>query len=288
MLAVLESFNPKFYKEIAKKKFSRSLGFLVVFIVIISAIISFKYSAAIKKVLPQIISWAQNNLGSISEDLPEIEIRDGILTLPQTFYSKEWGQDFSFVIEPQREKVFPMLEGYSNVLILTDTKLIMKYSKPDTGQSEIKMYELAEIKHLNLVPIQDGVKVSIQEDSFNITPLFVEKLISRFSWFIYPVIFFWLMFMYSLNKVIQLFFFSLLSLIFKNSLNRQLSYKQLLTIGIYAMVPPTVLAVIMELLGINFTAFWIVYLGIYVFYLFSGIKAAGQTPQKETPHVEIP
>lgn len=275
MLAVFDSFNPKAYKEIIKKKFGVSLGFLVIFIMILSAVIALKYNGIVRGFLPKVSSWSQTNLSSIFSDLPRIEIKDGRLVSPADYYIKKWGNEFSLIIEPEEEKVFSLIKDYPNALVLTDTKLIAKYSRQDSrGQSEIKMYDLDDIEYLNLMPIDNGVRVSVKESSFEVTPQFIDSLVNRFSVFIYPFIFLWFTFIYSINKVIQLFFFSLLSMIFRNKLNRKLSYNQLLTIGIYAMVPPTVLAVLLEISRIHLPGMGIIYLGVYIFYLFRGVKAA--------------
>ncbi|MBU1121489.1 MAG: DUF1189 family protein [Candidatus Omnitrophota bacterium] len=289
MLTVFKSFNPKEYKKIAKTKFGASLGFLVIFVIILSVFFSFKYTAVIKTFIPKISYWAQTNLSDIFSDVPGIEISDGMLVSPKSNYIKKWeadNEEFYFVIEPSGEKVFPMLADFTNVLVLTDTKVIAKYSKPNTNESEIKMYKLDNIKHLQLTPITDGINVSLLDDSFDITGDLIEAFIDQFSWVIFPLIFLWLSVMYFLHKMIQLFFFSLLSVIVNKKLKRELTYKQLLTIGVYAMVTPTTLTVVKEIFNIRIPAFWLIYLGIYVFYLFSGIKSVDMKKEEE-PKIKI-
>ena len=181
MLGLIGSFNPNFYREITKQSLWRSLGFLIVFITIISAIVSYKYTVIVKNMLPQVNSWTQKNLVNIASDFPTIEIEDGSLTLPKDVYIKEWADEFVFVVQPEAENVYPILERYSNVLLLTREKFITKTTKEDFEQSEIKTYNLKKIKFFKITPTNSGLKVFFNNRAVDITPLVVRKLLEKYS-----------------------------------------------------------------------------------------------------------
>ena len=273
MLGLIGSFNPNFYREITKQSLWRSLGFLIVFITIISAIVSYKYTLIVKNMLPQVNSWTQKNLVNIASDFPTIEIEDGSLTLPKDVYIKEWADGFVFVVQPEAENVYPILERYSNVLLLTREKFITKTTKEDFEQSEIKTYNLKKIKFFKITPTNSGLKVFFNNRAVDITPPVVRKLLEKLSLFIYPLLFLFFFSIYGFTKPLQTLIFSLLSLIFNTNLKATLSYRQLLNIGVYALVPSTSLAMVGELSNLKIPLFWVIYLLIYFIYIFLGIKS---------------
>ena len=273
MLGLIGSFNPNFYREITKQSLWRSLGFLIVFITIISAIVSYKYTVIVKNMLPQVNSWTQKNLINIASDFPTIEIEDGSLTLPKDVYIKEWADEFVFVVQPEAENVYHILERYSNVLLLTREKFITKTTKEDFEQSEIKTYNLKKIKFFKITPTNSGLKVFFNNRAVDITPLVVRKLLEKLSLFIYPLLFLFFFSIYGFTKPLQTLIFSLLSLIFNTNLKATLSYRQLLNIGVYALVPSTSLAMVGELSNLKIPLFWVIYLLIYFIYIFLGIKS---------------
>jgi len=273
MLGIIGSFQPEFYKRIVKQNLSKSFGFLAVFLILVSLIISFKYTAAVKRAIPEMNLWIQENFENITAGLPEIKIEDGILLLPQQYYIKEWGDSFAFVVEPDQNKIYSELEKYSNALVLSKTKFLLKNTKHH-GSSEMKVYDLKEIEFLNIIPAQDGLRVVSPDKDFDLTPFSIEDFIDKASVFIYPFLSIWFFFVYSFNKLLQILFFSLVSLMIAKSVKQAFSYKHLLNIGIYAVVPPTAAAIGKELLNFNIPQFWIIYSFIYVVYLFWGIKAS--------------
>ncbi|UCC95802.1 MAG: DUF1189 family protein [Candidatus Omnitrophota bacterium] len=274
MLGIIKGFYPPFYKKIAKQSFAKSFGFLVVFVIIVSAIVSYKNAMSLKSMFPQINRWVGQNLGNIVSDLPPIEIQNGSLTLPKQTYVKEWKDEFAFIVDPYTENMYSRLERHDNVLLLTKDKLIIKSTESDIKESEINTYSLKDVKFLKVVPTETGLKVTLEQRDFNVTPTTIKNVLEKSHLFFFPIALFWFCFMYGLGKLLHLFMFSLVSLIIKASLKAPLSYTHLLNIGVYALVPPTVAAVALHASGIVIPFFPLIYITIYVTYLFSGINAS--------------
>lgn len=281
MSGIVKSFDPKFYKSIAKQSFGKSFGFLVVFILILSAVISFKWTANIKATLPEINSWVRKNFEEIIADLPEIEIKNGKLTAPQTNYIKKFEDEFALIVEPDEEKVYSLMKNFPNAIVLTESKLVIKNTKNRGVQAEIKETDLGEVAYFKVTPYQERLEITTSQnsqDKFKVNPVIIKSLLEKFTLIFYPICFLFLLFTLFLRKLVLVLLFSLVSLIINSNFNQPLSYKNLFTIGIYAMVPPTCLAVIVELLGVRIPLFWIVYSSIYIVYLFLAIKIKeGQT-----------
>lgn len=271
MLGIVKSFDPKFYKTIAKQKLGKSFVFLLLFVLILSAIFSFKYTANIKAALPEINSWVRQNFSEIISDLPEIEIKNGKLVSPQANYIKKFKGEFALIIEPDEEKVYSLVENFPNAIALTETKMLIKSTK-STGQAEIKETNLKEVAYFKVTPYQEELEITTSKNKFSVNPILIKSLLEKFTLIFYPICFLFLLIAFFLRKLILVLFFSLVSLVIKSSLNKPLSYKSLFTIGIYAMVPPTCLAVVIELLGMKIPGFWLIYTAIYITYLFLAIK----------------
>lgn len=275
MIGIVKSFDPKFYKTIAKQKLGKSFGFLCVFILILSAVISFKWTANIKASLPEINSWVRKNFEEIISDLPEIEIKDGKLIAPETNYIKKFEGEFALIVEPDEEKVYSLMKNFPNAIVLTESKLVIKNTKSRGVQAEIKETNLSEVAYFKVTPYQEGLEITTSQNSqnkFKVNPVIIKSLLGKFTLIFFPACFLFLLIVFFLRKLILVLFFSLVSLIIKSSLNQRLSYKNLFTIGIYAMIPPTCLVVIVELLGLRIPLFWVVYSSIYIVYLFLAIK----------------
>lgn len=275
MLGTIGSFNPEFYKKIVKQSLLKSIGFLVVFICLFTAIISYKDTLFIKARMPEVIRWLEKNLNSIAAEFPAIEISNGKLVSPQKTYIKKWKNGFVFVIEPEEENAGETLKKYPNVLILSERSLSIKTTDANAGRSKIETYDLKNVKELKIIPTQDGLRVNFYTRRFELTPENIKRLGEKISKFIYPVVFLFLFSIYSFTKPLQVLVFSIIALLFKANLKSSLSYRELVNISIYAVVPPTSLAVIIELAELKIPLFFVVYSIVYIVYLFLGIKAGG-------------
>jgi hypothetical protein len=255
-------------------------------VLLIAVIFSFRFSLSIKRALPQTKAWLNENLEKIASEIPEVEIKDGTLVLPKLEFIKEWKKEkFALIIEPNQENAYAILEQYDNVLLLTQTKFITKTLKSDSSQ-EIKTYNLDKVKIFKIFPIQSGMRVVLENKEFQINNSTVNRWLKIVSLLVFPITLCFVFLWYSFTKLLQLLFFSLASLIFNAQSKANLSYKELLNIGIYVLVPPTTLAVIKNVFNIPIPVFGLLYLLIYLFYLALGIRAsAAKEEQTESPDI---
>ena len=281
MTGIIGSFSPGFYKKIASQPMTRSFGFLLGFILIISAVMSFQLTLVVKGLLPEASTWVRDNFESIIADLPDIAIENGELTLPQEPYMRVWNAEdetnFVVVIDPAITDYYRVLEGYDNALVLTRRMLVIKTTKSEF-QHEIKTYELDNIERFMISRIPSGLALTIGDNTFQLTPASIKRFLERISFYVYPagLVFFTLAYLFS--KMVQVFFFSIASSLFNAQCKAGLNYNQLINIGIYAIVPGTLAAVIQEVTGFIMPFYWLVYCIIYAVYLYLGVRALRQEP----------
>jgi len=240
------SFNPVNYEKIVKQKFGRSFIYLLIFIIIISAFLSVKFSTTITQVANKFIE-------KVGEKIPEISITDGEVAVPITQPYIYEVENYVFIIDTTGQ--ITSLDNYQSGVLLTKNKFMYK----DQAKMKTESYDLAQVKSVRITPevLRNGLK---KGGKFLIPGLFIAITI----YFLFA-------------KIIQLFLFSLASL-FTNQLKRKnLSYPELLNIGIYALTPPTLLATIMILFDLNFPLFALIY---SLFYILILVVAIGKIPQQ--------
>ncbi|MCD6227942.1 MAG: DUF1189 family protein [Candidatus Omnitrophica bacterium] len=266
---LIGSFSFRFYRKIIRQSFKRSIIFFILFICFISAIVSFKGTIVIKSSLPKIVSWIENNLKYLS-DLPFIEIKEGKIITPQDTYLKKWDDKFTFIIEPNKEKAGVFLQDYSNVGILTQEQFFLKITKP--RGAEIKSYSLTNIKSLKVYPVKEGIRFVTPKNTFLLNSHSVERFLKKISVFIYPIIFLWFLSWYGVSKSLHILIFSIFSFLINNKLSTSLTYKQILSIGIYAIIPVTLLGLIKDLIGLQIPMFWFIYSLVYMGFIYRVIE----------------
>ena len=274
MLGIVKSFKLSFYKNIYNQSLGRSYGFLVVFVLLISLLISSGSIFYINKSLPLAYDWIDSNFQYIINDLPQIKIENGQLTYPQTRFLKEWDQGFVFLIMPDSNDYFSAINEYENIALLTRDSLILKFDK---GQPEIKTFDLDNIELLKLTPDNRGLNILFKDKNFDFNESSIKKFVRRLVPILFPIFFIYFFFFYLLIKPLQVIIFSLGALIINSLTKAKLSYKQLLNIGVYAMVPPVLIVLFLQLFNINF---FILYIIIYFLYLYFGINSSKELDNK--------
>ena len=282
MKGIIGSFSPSFYKKIALQPMTRSFGFLLGFILIISAVFSFQLTLVVKGLLPQASTWINDNFESIIADLPDITIENGELTQPQEPYVREWDieedeTNFAVIVDPAIADYYSVLDEYDNALVLARRMLVIKSTKSEF-QHEIKTYELDNIELFMISHIPSGLALTIGDNTFQLTPVSIKRFLDRISLYVYPagLVFFTLAYLFS--KMVQVLLFSIASSLFNAQCKAGLNYNQLINIGIYAIVPGTLAAVIQEVTGFIMPFYWLVYCIIYAVYLYLGVRALRQEP----------
>jgi len=271
MTGILGGFFPAFYVKIARQPVGRSIGFLLSFILVISAVFSLQGALLMRPQLELVQKWAEVNLKKISAGFPVIEIKAGELVAPKETYILEMGKDTVFAVEPKQEKEAIILEKYKNVVMLTGKKLV--YKKSGDSRSEETRYSLDKLNSLKVSPLESGLAFSFENTRISVTPETVKKWLKVIGFFIFPVFLFIMFNLYSFTKPAQVLFFSLIGLLVNAVLKAQAPYKQIFNICVYALVPATIFVVFLEILHLRLPGVWFLVNAVYVLYIFLGLQA---------------
>ena len=158
--------------------------------------------------------------------------------------------------------------------------MLWKQTKPE-GQVEIREQDLSEVELCvlrrgdiekgELAVLTVGNAKTFGEKVFPVTPETLEAWQGKVARWL-PGMIIPLFFYCFIAKLIQLFLFSLASLIINSVGGARLAYHNLLNIGIFALVPPTFLALLVKLAGEAIPNFYLLYVLVYLVFLFLGIK----------------
>jgi hypothetical protein len=270
MEEIRASFYIKEYLNLKNKKLSKGISFLLFFTFLISFIFAFKSTLFVNRGLPNLAYKAKQILKNDIASMPKIEVKDGVTIRPEKRYSKYW-KEHLFIIDSNEKDPYKILEEPKLFLGLTKNHLVIKRDKGEV-ESDIKVYSIEKIKELFIVPTDKGFKMAIGNFNLDITSDSIDKITKRFSVIAFP--FFLVLFLIFLfpSKMTQVLFFSILSIILNDKLKTNLKYKELLNISIYAVIPPTILSMILMLLNLRLPFFWIIYLTIYITFIYRAIK----------------
>ncbi len=208
----LGSFIPAFYAKIARQSVARTIGFLLIFILIISAALSLKSVLMINPRLKLVQKWAEVNLEKISRELPVIEIKAGALIQPKESYVREMGGNFVFAVEPDPEKEIAILGKYKNVVMLTGKQFVFKQTGEDSVSDE-KRQDLGKVRNWKIFPIEGGLAFSFDNNRISVTPVAVKKWLKVIAILIFPAFLIVLFGLYSFTKPFQSLFFRRICLI---------------------------------------------------------------------------
>ncbi len=282
MFGLIGAFDTKHYGKIYKQSVGRSVGFLVVLALIISAVLSVRYSFVVISGFSAVRSWAHSDLGKIASEFPAVEVDKGVLVEPKGSFTKDLGGKLYIVIEPDPEAAKAVADKYENLVLLTQKKFLTKQTAGRNASSEVKTYDLQE-KSFKLSSRPDGFLLSMDGKTFALTPQVVDKWFRVVSWLVYPFMLIILWGIYAVIKPLHVFIFSLVSWIICLLTDVKLSYKELWNIGSYAIVPAVCVAVLVGLTGKMFAFFPAIYILLYIAYLYLAVKSvkAEISPRKE-------
>ena len=281
------SFQPRAYRKIVSQPFARSFRYLALFLVLLSAVLSLKYTLVLRQGMKQANEWINANLpGKISKMLPgEIKIENGqVSTSAKEPFVRQWDfgeegrkEKFAFVIDTTGK--IRTLDDYPYGLLLTGHKLIFKNARPG-GTAEIKEQDLSEVKLFVLKrgdEEQGEIAVLTSEGkTFSVTYENIErwrKAISRLLPLLAAPFFIY----YLIVKLVHLFFFSLTSLVINDLTKAGLNYENLLNIGIFALIPPITLSLLFQVAGETVPFVPLLYILVYLIFLIMGIKGSKMT-----------
>jgi hypothetical protein len=274
MFGIFGAFDPRFYPKIARQSIGRSVGFLTIFVLIVSACVSIKYTSVVLSGFTVAKKWVHDNIASIAAEYPVVSVDKGVIVEPKQTFIKEYGKQFTVIIEPDPENARALMDKYRNLALLTQKELIFKQSKDNSGAEEIKTYP-TEKASFSITPGASGFKLLFEQKQFELTAQIISRWIDIVGLFVFPVLLIIWFLVYCFTKPVHVFIFSLVSLLITAILKVKLSYKELWNIGAYALVPATCLAAFMDILGLRVLFFPLFYCLAYAVYLYLGINAAG-------------
>lgn len=236
----------KFYKEVKDFQLPKGLKYILSLILLITIILTVRYSYDFKKGLNIAVDWAAQNL-------PPIEIQNGIVTVDVRQPYKVIDGDFALIIDTTGE--ITSLDGYERGVLLMKDRLMYK-------ESDIKT-ETHNLSNIQTLRIDETFMKALQRNAV---------------WILLPVMFVMLYVGFCLARFFQILLFSIVSVATSSIANIKLNYKQLVAIGIYAITPSTVLGALVALFGVQLPLFGIIYSGLYIIYLIIAILNCKEVP----------
>ena len=153
-MSMTDFLVPDHYGVFAAQPLSRSFAFLLKLALLISVVFAVTVALELYSVMPQTEQWITRTMESLSKELPVIEVADGQLVQPAASYVKKFSQ-FTFIIEPDKEKAPAALMAQKSAAVLTRDSLMVKVERR-RGDAEIRSYELKELKYLRIAGIAHG------------------------------------------------------------------------------------------------------------------------------------
>jgi hypothetical protein len=270
MTGLIGGFIPGFYAKIVRQPAAKTIGFLLVFILTISAALSLKSALDINPRLKYIQEWSNGNLKKI----PPVEVKNGTLIQPKDTYVLEIGGGFPvFAVEPDRKKEADILDKYKNVIMLTLNQVVFKQAGQDFVADE-RRRDLDKDRDWRISPNESGFVLAFDNNQISVTPVTVKKWLKVAAILLFPSFLLILFFFYCFTKPLQVLFFSLIGLSANAILKTRASYGQVLNVCTYALVPPAIIAVLVEAFHLRLPGFWFLFCSIYILYIFLGLQSA--------------
>ncbi|HQJ15853.1 MAG TPA: DUF1189 family protein [Candidatus Omnitrophota bacterium] len=279
MFGMFGAFDPRFYPRVVRQSVGRSIGFLVVFVLIISALVSVKYTFVALSGLSAAKKWVDENMPRAAREFPVVSVKQGELIEPKQRFVKDYEKQFAIIIEPDPANVSAVMAQYPNLALLTRNQLITKQTTTRNASAEIKTYNL-ENRSFSITPGPDGFKLAFEQKRFDIVPRIVNRWIDIAGMFIFPVLLLFWFSVYTFTKPLHVLIFSLASMIIAGVLKTKFAYSQLWNIGVYALVPATCLAAAMDIMGLRFPFFALIYCIVYTTYLYLALRSVTVTPSE--------
>ncbi len=229
----------KFYKEVRNFSTAKSFKYLLLFVFIITLILSIVYTVILSKGLNIAADWMKKNL-------PVIEIQNGVASVNAEEPYKITQNDITVILDTTGKTT--SLDEYKQGILLLKDKVIYKESNAKT-----EIYSLAEIKSLR-----------IDEN-------FINAIKKNAGWIIFPFMLLGIYLYFIIARLIQVLLFSIVT-IFASAVGKaQLGYGQIFSIGTYAITLSMLLGAISALFMKPIPGFGWIYAAIYAAYLIGAV-----------------
>ena len=241
----IKIFNFEKYKEFADEDVTKAIKYFFQIVML------FVICATMATTIPRVNLFYQG-IGYIKDNIPNFNIKDERLVIESEEPILIENNDLSLVIlintniiAEDEDKFFEQQNQYENVLVFTDSKLLLRIANT-SGVMSYDYKSITETLNLNEISKQSLVEYFENSGYFqtNIT--------------IFLIMFAYLLFTYIIVTLIDVIIFSALALITSKLYRAGLNYKQCFNISIYALTLPIILNVIYVIVN-AFTGFIIQY-----------------------------
>ena len=229
----------KFYKDVKSFSVGKSIKYILLFILLISLVLTIRYSYGFGAGLNIAVEWMKKNL-------PVIEIQNGIASVDVEQPYKVSQDDMVVIIDTTGKT--SSLDGYKKGVLLMKDKVLYKESDVKT-----EIYNLADVK------------------SLKIDQNFMNTVKNNAVWIIFPFMFAGIYIYLAVARFLQIFLFSLVTIFTAAVTKTQLTYTQIFSIGAYAVTASMILGGIAALFMRVIPGIGWVYCGIYITYLVMGL-----------------
>ena len=229
----------KFYKDVKSFSVGKSIKYILLFILLISLILTIRYSYGFGAGLNIAAEWMKKNL-------PVIEIQNGIASVDVEQPYKVSQDDMVVIIDTTGKT--SSLDGYKRGVLLMKDKVLYKESDVKT-----EIYNLADVKNLK------------------IDQNFMNTVKNNAVWIVFPFMFAGIYIYLAVARFLQIFLFSLVTIFAAAVTKTQLTYTQIFNIGAYAVTTSMILGGIAALFMRAIPGVGWVYCGVYIVYLITGV-----------------
>lgn len=235
-------FSFPFYKEVKERTVSRAVKFLLGLVALMTVLISIRLSFDAFYWIEKIGDW-------MGESLPEITVTGGEASSPaqQPYQVEAQEKNFVFVLDTTGV-IQEIPAQYPSGVLVMKNKVVFK-----ENASQKREYDLTRLS---------GVVVNKQT---------IEKLKRTLKILVVPLLAVGLFLYFFSARLIQVLFFSLISVVINLVGEIGLSYQAMFVIGVYALVPCSLMGTLVVLIGKPLLLFPVVYLSSYLIYLVIGI-----------------
>lgn len=229
----------KFYKDVKSFSVGKSIKYVLSFILLISLILTIRYSYGFGAGLNIAAEWMKKNL-------PVIDIKNGIASVDVEQPYKVSQDDMVVIIDTTGKT--SSLDGYKRGVLLMKDKVLYKESDAKT-----EIYNLADVKNLK------------------INQNFINTIKNNAVWIILPFMFAGIYIYLAVARFLQIVVFSIITIFAAAVTKTQLTYTQIFGIGAYAVTASMILGGIAALFMRAIPGVGWVYCGIYTIYLVMAI-----------------
>ncbi len=238
-----------FYKEVKRMPVSRAIKYLLALLLVTTVLLSLRLTVDMNRGLGVASRWMDENLPVITIAEGEVEV-----DVKQPFILEEEG--FVLIIDTTGQ--ISNLDDYEQGLLLTKNSVLYRESDVKT-----ESYSLKDIRALTL-------------DS-----QFVRGFQKSLPFVVFPLMVILIYIYFFIARLLQILIFSLASLVIASITRNELSYKEIVVIGVFALTPSTLLGALFPILGIQIPFFNILYSGIYVIMLVMAITNCKESEVSE-------